>query len=344
MSSPLESLGEVFSPDAPIQDPRALVGRRTELRDLLAGYASGASCVPVLVGPPGIGKSSLLGMVRQVLVGFPEVLEANGLSHCAPSNINRLAIEVRCNSDLVSEDSLSQEIVGQLNRIFDRANPRKRYQVRAVDATATVPFVKVKATWEASASTVGDSTSALTSRLAECRSEQIQEFVILLDECEQLPWLKRLLDFTRRFDAESCRFVLALRDHSAHELADPRRGDYRSPRHVQVGRLKRPEVEAVFERGSLLLSDLGITWGLQPEALTYIASHSAGEPWYLQMIGQELLLDPQAKLETRVTSSTTTQPAILRVNLDDVRRAEVRMRAKRLSGARCDRRRTCRNT
>ena len=126
-------------------------------------------------------------------------------------------------------------------------------------------------------------------------TEDIDEIVILLDECEQLPWLGEVVDFTRLFASPRLRFCLALRDSHADGLVDSRRGDYRFVSKVRVAPLALPDMRALFDTVASRLRSQDIFWTVGDDALAFIAHHSGGEPWYLQMIGHELLFRTVAR-------------------------------------------------
>ncbi len=328
--SPLSRLGAIFSPENPVEDPEALFGRESELREILVELGASSTTVPVIIGPPGIGKSSILAMVRQVLTGFDDVLGQKGLSDCRPKQVNRLVIRSRCSKGLSTGEKLSRSILDMIHSSLGTSTVEKKFQMRGFDLHASVPIASVGASWEAvehkRRRRATEELVELTRRVA---SDIDGEVVIMLDECEQLPWLSELLDYTRRFDEVDCRFVLALRDHSSHKLAKGADGDYRWPKAVDVRRLTRPEVEAMFGRATRMLNEVGIAWTLSTEAFNYVNHHSRGEPWYLQMIGWELIFDESKRMESRVGSEG---PERVRVGMDDVREAEKRMLNSRLRG------------
>jgi hypothetical protein len=329
LASQFVQLSEIFLPDRPVDDARYLVGREKELRALMVGFESSPAGVPILVGPPGIGKTSLLHMMRQVLVGFPEVLEERQLVSVEPKNRRRFVILVRCDRDFTDEESLSKSIVENLMRAVAERPQRRAFSLRGFEVEASVPLLRGKATWERSTAGEGSWLQTLSSRLGELTEDNVvDEVVLMLDECEQLPWVERLLEFTRDFHLGETRFFLAIRDHAARRIASASNGDYRWPSWIQVNHLSFHDMEAFFHDAEGRLQALGITWSLDPEALAYIAQHSGGEPWYLHMVGHELIYDDDLRLEEAGTGS----PVHVRVRLSDVRRAEQKVLRNRLYG------------
>lgn len=332
-SSAVSRLGQIFSPDRPVDDPDALFGRNQQLRELLISLGSTHRGVPILVGPPGIGKTSILRFAQQVLVGYPDVLESLDLLQCAPEPVDRLVIMLRCDSSMKSADDLSASIMEHIGRAFREPPHIKKFSIKRFDLEGTSPFAKGAASWERVESPITSPYSDLVQRISALRRDRaVGEIIFILDECEQLPWLDTLLDYTRDFDDHGCRFILAVRDHAADGVANPARGDYRWPDWIELPRLKRPDIRALYERAEKQLASLHLNWSITSEAVGYIDRHSAGEPWYLQMIGHELIYDDSLRLETRLAGDTSEERLSVRVGLNEVRRAEAQMLKSRLRG------------
>jgi energy-coupling factor transporter ATP-binding protein EcfA2 len=341
VTSAIAQLGEIFTADKPVEDPRALFGRSAELREVLIAYESSSSGIPVLTGPPGIGKSSLLVMLRQILVGSPLVLDRHGLGTYQPASKRRLVIIQRCDSSMLDEDALSLAILRNVDRAILERPEHERFVLRGFELSASVKFATVKGSWERSAATcplTESPTLRLATRLEALTLSDINEISILLDECEQLTWLERLMDYTRNFHQGEVRFCIATREHAAHKIANSSSGDYRWPKRVPIGPLPAVQIKLLFDDAAAKLRTLGVRWVISPEAMNYIEVHSGGEPWYIQMIGDALLFDPTLDLPTRVaTLAEQLTMATITTGRNEVMQAEQRMLVRRLLGLHAER-------
>jgi hypothetical protein len=323
-----ESLGEIFSPDQPIEDPSALFGRKEELRELMISFNMSLATVPVIVGPPGIGKSSLFAMLHQTLAGDLTILESNALSAYQPQPKRRLVIIQRCSRTMMTETALSSAITDNIARGVVEKSKGRKFKLRDFELGGSVNFLSAKASWERTEDKkAGDLPDRFNAIIAEGDADEI---VVLLDECEQLPWIERLLDWTRDFSLSGTRFCVAVRDHAAHRLTSAQHGDYRWPRRIAVRPLTDTEITALFYRAAQFLHSYGVNWSINPEALNYVALHSGGEPWYLQMIGSELIADPNIDILSRIAAGHG--PINVSVVRLDVVNAERRVLENRLLG------------
>jgi hypothetical protein len=314
-------LGEIFSPDRPLRDPSALFGRDVELREILIAYSSSQSSVPVVSGPPGIGKSSLLAVLRQVLIGYSDVLQARGLAGYAPPMLNRLVIVQQCDSSLSDESALSRAILTNMERVFVERSSRRIFNLNKsfeAEIGLSLGFSAIKEAWMSVADDERKQTATevLSARLGALTAVgELDEVCVLLDECEQIPWLERLLSYTRRFHAGETRFCIATRDHVAHRMATAAAGDYRWPRHIPVSPLNIDQVRELYSAASNRLAGWGIPWQVTTDAMEYISHHSGGEPWYLQMIGEGLIFDSEIDLVKAVSTGEIESIFVSRMNV-----------------------------
>ena len=83
--------------------------------------------------------------------------------------------------------------------------------------------------------------------------------------------------------------MLSLRDHAEYQLKAGAYGDYRWPADFRLRRLSVSDVELFFARAVDRLEEIGVRWSVGSSIARDIAEKSAGEPWFLQMIGAQLL-------------------------------------------------------
>lgn len=321
-------LSQIFTPDSPVEDADRLIGRREELRGLLAALAEHRESVPVLCGPPGIGKTSLLNICAQVLVGFDGSLESMGLSQFRLRDAPRLVLWVRCDHRIATPSALASIILEQL-RSAVASNPEARtFHVREFSVKSSVKFLEVAATWDRNASAPRDSPErelgVLLSQLT--RDSGITTY-IMLDECEHLPWLDEMVGFMRQFEAPGVQFLLAMRDYAVDFFRTGPYDDYRWPILIDVARLDDRRVKEFFASAEQKLSMVGVRLDLNPRAFSEIFRVSLGEPWYLQMIGSELLL---ARSEQIVDQLNREGECRMVVTGEQVRAAEQALIRKRL--------------
>ena len=323
----LADLANVFLPESPIKDGSDLVGREASLKAILSKLSGDSSAVPVLVGPPGIGKTSILNIVKDVLLGFEEDLGSLGLSAFAPPRINRMVIGFSCSSDVEGEAELSLRILSLLRSI--QADPDRRQTMRLKEATIelSVGPLGAEAVFDRIAISEAPATQALGEFINDYAYESDGEVVIVLDECEQLDWLSELLAYIHRFPQSSVRFILAMRDYAEIRLRSGRDGDYRWPSDVLVTRWRETEIREFYEGIANKLASIGVTWVTDPTAISRIHRLSAGEPWYCQMIGYEVLMRQASKLLDGTGDRT------VRVTGDELNHAESELIKSRLRGA-----------
>jgi hypothetical protein len=331
-----QGLGEVvlslFSPVSPIESRRALLGRERELRDIVLAISSTDRAVPVVTGPPGMGKSSVLLTVGGMLFQDTGAADFEALLGA----LKRVAVYCRCDPDLSGPADLARKINETLDEAVMSGNKTRHDISRSYHVEASIPFVRLSSDWtfNAPSTPAVSEEDGLVRRLRQLRRDGVDEVVILLDECEQLPWLTSVLAYIRRLDGMGCRFLLGVRDHVAYSIADPSQGDYRWPTFVPLEKFSREEVRGVFRRAQLILSQFGVRWEVLPEVITDIYGNSGGQPWYVQMVGSELIKDPTKPIERLlmdgVASRDTAQT--FRSDIRSFERAEQAVRRKHLSG------------
>ncbi|MDN5767336.1 MAG: hypothetical protein L0H78_16155 [Humibacillus sp.] len=272
-----------------------------------------------------MGKTTLLRALSQIFTGNVDLLKDRGLEDCQPDATSVLVLQIRCSREMLDRDALSRAILDRMTDVLGRNYASPRIHLKGFEVETSLSIVKLKAAWDITPTSPQSPSAELRERLSSVCRSQGGDVMLLLDECEQLPWILELLDYTRSFDDVKVRFVLALRDYASYMLADPSHGDYRWQRRVNLSSLSRLEIEGLFARASSELRKLGVVWSLSIEAVNYIQKSSAGEPWYLQMVGSELLLDEDLALEQYVNAPVTKGNKSVRVSLDMVRQAEARM-------------------
>ncbi len=322
-------LAHVFLPDSPVTEAADLIGREETVQRLLTKLAGDPMAVPVLVGPPGIGKTSVLNIVRSALQGFDEVLDELQLGNFRPAPHNRLIVTLSCSPSIADKDELSRRVLRWLRHSADAAPTQRRYKVREFSAEANLGLASLKATLDAVEKPDAGSSEQLVRLLESYASEQEADVIVVLDECEQLPWLEELFGYLRSFDAAGVRFMLAMRDHAEERLRSGPDGDYRWPSDVVVKRWGEQDVRAFFDRAADKLAEDHIRWIPDPTVVSRILRLSAGEPWYCQMIGSEIL---EAQADSLLSTVNDSDEAILRVTANELNSAEQALIDSRLRG------------
>jgi hypothetical protein len=319
----------VFLPEAPVTDPRGLIARRDEIRQLLEA-TSRDNAIPVVAGPPGIGKTSVLNVARSILIGFTEGLADLQLQFYEPEAVPRLVLWVRCDREMANSDDLARKVLLYLHTATELVPAQSTYRIREFSVEGTLPLASLKAAWERRPNDAPSASDELSAWLSRFSLDANAEVIIMLDECEHLTWLPELFAFVRRFEEMGTRFVLALRDYAVYRLRSGPYGDYRWLDEISLDRLTSTEIDEFFSRAIRRLSDLGVNLLIDPVVISSVESRSAGEPWYLQMIGAELLSQQAAKLGSAFPAAGS--PILFSVRHSDFEIAEVQLVERRLRG------------
>lgn len=158
------------------------------------------------------------------------------------------------------------------------------------------------------------------------RSPKADDLLLLLDECERLSWRGELLQHMQSA-WPSLRFAAATRDYAYREILLDLQGDNRRYTPVWLRGLESGDVGEVYRNARTLLLKKGISWGMDAAAEGFVASRSAGEPWYLQLMGYILLTH---NLAEKIEPINAKGSVYHRTRLGDVVTAEQTEMASRL--------------
>ena len=264
--------------------------------------------IPLLTGPQGIGKTSILTVLGQALAGFEHVLEAFQLEWYALRPANRLVIWTRCDHLLTTPEQLANRILEGIARSIQVAPESRAFALREFSITAKAPIGEVAATWERAQGPDATAERNLVSLFDQLGAELGVVTYIMLDECEKLPWLSELFGFVSRFDHERVQFVMAMRDHAVTAFE---RGPYsgsRWPKQIAIRRLSEEGMRAFFADAAVRLRSAGVHLLLDPLAFSEIAQVSDGDPWCLQLLGHQLLAGASEEIRRQMQNPPATIP------------------------------------
>ncbi|MCP3882802.1 MAG: AAA family ATPase, partial [Sulfitobacter sp.] len=259
-------------------------------RDILMCFTDDGQGIPVLTGPQGIGKTSLLNVLSQLLLAdvLSDQYKSLGLTGFAPPSVPRIVHWVRCDHTLVTPTALSERMLDEFARLAESPAEETTSASPEYSVSAAVPVRRVAT----AARDIGSGIDGLVRSLTDQADEVNGEVVLMLDECEHLPWLEDLFGFVRRFPRSKVKFVLAMRGHALDSFRRSRYDNFRLPHGIDLPGLEEAEngqISSFFEQKVAALKAAGVDFYIDPAALALIVRKSGGEPWYLHMLGNELL-------------------------------------------------------
>ena len=108
---------ETFSPSQEITDPKLFAGRVGNIEDALTALSTPGSCLMVF-GDRGIGKTSFVEMIKQIVSGDPTLIFKHSLQNRFPINkLNFSWIAVECNHDMTNINKVLQALITSPNGI-----------------------------------------------------------------------------------------------------------------------------------------------------------------------------------------------------------------------------------
>lgn len=326
--------GLFFDPE-PVGQVDALFGRYSEMEKLAFEWATTtATSVPIIEGPPGIGKSSLLATFTDLLLRDDPAPTAKWreIKSMLPER-KRIILTLRCTPAMVSPSDLFVALNELLDGWTNQQDPRStHWRFGSTSVEANLPFISVATSLER---VPGETRSdrVLAARLRALIERGVEEVVVVIDEAERLSWHEDILEVVRNFTVPQIRFILGVRDFVSSRLGDSRESNYRWPGWIRLGPLTRADIREIFTRAQFRLDQQDVRWEVTPELITAVEEEAGGEPWFPQMVGHVLIRQIRGRVYEQFEVGVRGPKVLVRSSLSDFQRAKRDVVELRLRGS-----------
>lgn len=295
MAVSLESrLENAFTPAKPSDDPRRFAARTSELEAALQSLHSNAEC-PLIVGSPGIGKSSLAGQVYRIATGEKDLLKRRGLSRYALSGDDAFHVAmVPCTTSLVTY----RDIVERMVEAFRFEELVEESVEPVVDTTLRTRLSIRVLEREKIAHTITSRPDLLANGSPEVRLDVLvtalqrvtgRRTLFIVDEAQKVGDPEALAGFISAYSSDYLRFVVVGRTRILEPMMEGDDASYRKVVPIPVPLMNHRELNEIIDLATVSLENDGVNVTFSDRAREFIVTEARGFPWYVHVLGRGAL-------------------------------------------------------
>lgn len=304
-----EALLNVFIPNAPAEDPEAFAGRTRAILDLTdALYRRGS--VPIIFGPRGLGKTSLAFQLARIALGDVTLLQELKFERRAiPPERAWTVFWVDCSTSTSDRDAVLQRVINCAEMYSDLASltlsqPASRKERSKIQLK--VFEVEWEKTFDSSRNT-GSAAFSVEERFTACVNKLLENpnarLLFVLDELDRVKSSSGLAGYIKNASSDRVKFCLVGIGHSISTLLVDHESLERSLFPVQVEPMLREELLGILKKASKRLQDEKIDIQFSEPAKARICQAAGGFPWFVHVLGQDLLLYAEELGLSKIESS-----------------------------------------
>ena len=301
-----------FQPATEVDDPLRFAGRSTEVREL-ADTLHSIGSTPLIYGDRGLGKSSLALQIRRIAMGDQELLVHLKAERLAlPEGKQFLTFYVTCTDATKTFLDLLQAMVNAAESVENAPSTSRENASQLVDRTSrkklTIKVVEFETTkrYQTETQRLSYQDLNLEEKLVQLcdllSAAYGQPVLFVIDELDRMANTTGLASFLKAASGESLKFLLVgIAGNVADLLADHQSLERRLVP-VRLPLMKPAELGQIVVKAQNYLSaeDVGIRFS--ERAIIRLASVAAGFPWFVHVLGQQSLVDADARNDAEIDS------------------------------------------
>ncbi|WP_402373995.1 AAA family ATPase [Isoptericola rhizosphaerae] len=314
-------VANAFVPSKEIADPHRFAGRRSAVRHLAEALHEDRSLI-VIYGPRGIGKSSLAMQGSRIAQGDVELLSQVEYEDLALTGEHRfITLYVTCsdatknlkgiqrlmlNSISSLKHSLDSKVPGAGRVLVDRKT-RRKVSFKIFEGETTKSYDEQVKELDLSLFSLAEKIERLAETLTDVFGQPV---LFILDEVDRVANTKGLASFLKSYSSDHLRFALVGIGNTVEDLLQDHESIGRPLQPVRLGVMKRSELMSIVERTQAYLADADQFFEFTDSAQQEIARLAGGFPWFVHVIGKEILLDAYDESRSGIEKAHVT--ALLR--------------------------------
>ncbi|MDM8083786.1 AAA family ATPase [Cellulomonas cellasea] len=308
-----------FQPAAEVDDPERFAGRGQQVRQLADSLHSNGS-VPLIFGDRGLGKSSLALQVRRIAMGDVELLAHLKAERLAlPEASAYLTFAVTCTDSTQTFADLLQALVNAAESIDNVPDSKTVGTSQLVDRTTRKKLTLKVFEFESSKKYQVESARLsyqdlnLEEKLVQlCElltATYGQPVLFVIDEIDRMGDTTGLASFLKAFSSQYLKFLLVGIAGSVADLLGDHQSLERRLIPVRVPLMTQVELGQIVTKAQSYLGANQIDITFSERAIIALARIAAGFPWFVHVLGQQALVDADARGDTMIHTQDISRAA-----------------------------------
>ena len=319
-----KTLLNAFQPASEVDDPARFAGRGAQVRQLADSLHANGS-VPLIFGDRGLGKSSLALQVRRIAMGDVDLLaHLNAERLALPEQSRYLTFLVTCTEATRSFSDLLQALVNAAESIDNVPDTKGARASQLVDRTTkrklTLKVVEYESStrYQVESARLSYQDLNLEEKLVQlCElltATYGQPVLFIIDEIDRMGETTGLASFLKAVSGLYLKFLLVGIASSVADLLGDHQSLERRLIPVRVPLMTQVELGQIATKAQAYLRENQIDIGFSDRAVVALARVAAGFPWFVHVLGQQVLIDADERDEDVIHTADITRAASSIVN------------------------------
>ncbi|MDN4486576.1 ATP-binding protein [Demequina sp. SYSU T00039] len=294
-------IANAFVPSKEIADPQRFAGRRSAVRHLAEALHEDGSLI-VIYGPRGIGKSSLALQGSRIAQGDVELLSQFEYEELALTGEHRfITLYVTCSDETKNLKGIQQLMLNALTSLKHRLDAeapgagrvlvdrktRRKVSFKIFEAETTKSYDEQIKELDLSSFSLAEKIERLSETLTDVFDQPV---LFILDEVDRVASTKGLASYLKSYSSDHLRFALVGIGHTVEDLLEDHESIGRPLQPVRLGVMTRTELMSIVERTQAYLAEDDHFFEFTESAQNEIARLAGGFPWFVHVVGKEILL------------------------------------------------------
>ncbi|MEO3808980.1 AAA family ATPase [Sphaerisporangium sp. B11E5] len=305
----LRTLAEVFPAGSRLGDPSLAVGRENELVDIVRTLQTPGLC-PIILGPKGVGKTTLAWLAELAAKGSADVLDAVDAARYGQGDEEYYeTFWVSCGQVVPADGpGLLGAIAEQLRRRHKQMVTSRLVAVeQSVNMTVGLtPKVEVSRKYGTPADT-GEQPPSIEEEILELATELVAEgspLLFVIDDLDMIADTQAFSAFLRMVSGISPTDLRFMLTGTAVWLGEVLADHWQLGRFViliELGRMPDTDLLRMLDRGAVRLRELGLDVEFEPDLLPSLVTISAGFPSTAAQLARDSIRAAERMGQTLVT-------------------------------------------